>query len=352
MRIEIGQRGLRYELLRYGHSAHLAQHSVLYVVFCAVLFAVCGSAGAQQTDKIFRIGYFDPSSASSSAVLVDAFRDELRKLGWIDGKNITIERRFLNQDLARASEVAAALVHLSVDVIVVTGTVPATAAKSATKTIPIVMANVGDPVGAGLVASLAHPGGNITGLSGLAPDLNTKRLEVLNDTVPNLTRVGVLKGAGADLANNLQLRELRTAAVALKIKLEEIDAKIEGNGLEAALQSANQKQVKAIMTTASPRLFAVRRNIVELVEKQRFPAIYFQKEFVDEGGLMSYGLDYDNLFRESAHYVNNILKGGKPGDLPVQQPTKFEFIINLKAAKQISLTIPVHVLERANQIIR
>jgi putative ABC transport system substrate-binding protein len=344
------------------NSGVIAQHSVLCwreamtTILCLSLtiamVASGGIAGAQQTGKVFRIGYLDPSSASASAVLVDAFRDELRKLGWIEGKNITIERRFLEQKLARAPELAAELVRLKVDVIVVSGTVPATAAKNATSTIPIVMANVGDPVGAGLVAGLAHPTANVTGLSGLAPELNTKRLEVLKDTVPNLTEVGVLLGAGADLANKLQLKDLTTAAVALQIKLQEIETKIDDKGLESALQTANQRHVKAIMTTASPRFFAERKKVVELITRHRFPAIYFQKEFVDEGGLMSYGLDYDDLFRRSAHYVDNILKGAKPGDLPVQQPTKFEFVVNLKAAKQIGLTIPVHVLERANQVIR
>ena len=214
---------------------------------------------AQQIGKVFRIGYLDPSSASASAVLVDAFRDELRKLGWIEGKNITIERRFLEQKLARAPELAAELVRLKVDVIVVSGTVPATAAKNATSTSPIVMANVGDPVGAGLVAGLAHPTANVTGLSGLAPELNTKRLEVLKDTVPNLTEVGVLLGAGADLANKLQVKDLTTAAVALQIKLQEIETKIDDKGLESALQTASQRHVKAIMTTVR-RVFLLRER--------------------------------------------------------------------------------------------
>jgi putative ABC transport system substrate-binding protein len=318
-----------------------------------VALTVCGArAEAQQPTKIFRIGYLDPSTASASAVLVDAFRQELSKLGWIEGKNITIERRFLEQNLERAPELAADLLRLKVDLIVVTGTVPASAAKSATTTVPIVMANVGDPVGAGLVAGLARPGGNITGLSGLSPELNTKRLEVLKDTVPNLVRVGVLQGAGANLANNLQLKELRAAALALKLKLEEIETKVDAKGLESAFQSANQKQVKAIMTTASPRFFAERKKIVELVAKYRLPAIYFQKEFVDEGGLMSYGTDYVDLYRRAAVYVDKILKGAKPADLPVQQATKFEFVINLKTAKQIGLTIPASVLERANKVIK
>jgi len=323
-------------------------------LFAIVLaLTMCGARiEAQQSGKMFRIGYLDPSTASARAVLLDAFRQELNKLGWIEGKNLTIERRFLEQNLERAPELAADLVRLKVDLIVVTGTVPASAAKSATSTIPIVMANVGDPLGAGLVASLARPGGNVTGLAGLAPELNTKRLEVLKDTVPNLARVGVLEGAGANLANNLQLKELRAAALALKLKLEEIETKVDAKGLESAFQIAKQKQVSAIMTTASPRIFAERKKVVELAGKYKLPAIYFQKEFVDDGGLISYGVDYNDLYRRTAGYVDKILKGAKPADLPVEQPTKFEFVINLKAAKQIGLTIPPNVLARADKVIK
>ena len=214
------------------------------------------------------------------------------------------------------------------------------------------MTNAGDPVGAGLVASLARPGGNVTGLSSLSPELNTKRLEILKDAVPKLARVGLLRPAGGSIATDLQLKELRPAALALKLKLEEIETQPDAKGLESAFQTAKQKQVGAIMTTASRPFFAERKRIVELAGKYRLPAIYFQKEFVDEGGLMSYGADYDDLFRRAAVYVDKILKGAKPADLPVQQATKFEFVINLKAAKQIGLTIPGRVLERANQVIK
>ena len=315
---------------------------------CAMLFALCVSAEAQQTGKIFRIGFLDPSTASGSAVLVEAFRQELSKLGWIEGKNITIEYRFAEQKTERLPELAADLVRLKVDLIVVTAAPSALAAKKATTTIPIVMANSADPVGEGLVASLARPGGNVTGLSSLAPELNTKRLEILKDAVPKLARVGLLRPPGAAIAIDLQLKELRPAALALKLKLEEIETQPDAKSLESAFQTAKQKQVNAIMTTALA-FFAERKRIVELAGKYRLPAIYFQKEFVDEGGLMSYGADYHDQYRRAAVYVDKILKGAKPADLPVQQATKFEFIINLKAAKQIDLTIPVRVLERANQ---
>jgi putative tryptophan/tyrosine transport system substrate-binding protein len=282
-----------------------------------------------------------------SAVLVDAFRHEMRKLGWTEGKNITIEYRFAEGKPERRPELAADLVRLKVDLIVATDTPSALTAKNVTTTIPIVIVTPGDPVGVGLVASLARPGGNITGLSSLSFQLNTKRLEILKDAVPKLARVGLLHPAGTP-----QLKDLRAAAVALKLKLEEIETQIDAKGLERAFQTAKQKQVNGIMTTSATGFFAERKRIVELVGKYRFPAIYFQKEFVDEGGLMFYGVDYDDLFRRSAHYVDKILKGTKPADLPVQQATKFEFVINLKAAKQIGLTLSPEFLSRANQVIK
>jgi len=316
-------------------------------------FVLCGAvAHAQQAGKIFRMGVLDSSTASGSAVLWAAFRQELGKLGWIEGKNITIEYRFSEGKNDRLPELAAELVRLKVDLIVVTGGPPASAAKKATTTIPIVMANVGDPVGEGLVASLARPGGNITGFSALSTELNTKRLEILKDAVPKLARVGLLRTPGTSVARDLQLKELRTAAMSLKLKLEEIDAQPDAKGLESAFQTVKQKQVKAIMTTTTRPFFAERKRIVELAGRYRLPAIYFQKEFVDEGGLMSYGADFDDLFRKAAHYVEQILKGTKPADLPVQQATKFEFVINLKAAKQIGITIPYELLARANQVIK
>jgi len=307
-------------------------------------------AEAQQTGKIFRIGFLDTSTASGSAVLVDAFRQELSKFGWIEGKNIAIEYRFAdNKGTARLPELAAELVRLKVDLIVVTDTPFSLSAKSATTTIPIVMVSVGDPVGTGLVASLARPGGNVTGLSNLGLDLNTKRLEILKDAVPKLARVGLLKPAGG---SDRQLKDLRPAAVALKLKLEEIETQVDAKGLESAFQTAKQKQVGAIMTTTATSFFAERKRIVELAVKYRLPAIYYQKEFVDEGGLMFYGADYDDLYRRAAVYVDKILKGAKPADLPVQQATKFEFVINVKAAKQIGLTLSTEFLARANKVIK
>jgi ABC-type uncharacterized transport system substrate-binding protein len=310
-------------------------------------------ADAQQTGKVARIGFLDPSTASGNAVRLAAFWQEMGKLGWIEGKNITVEYRFAeNKGPERQPELAADLVRRKVDLIVVSGTPAALAAKKATTTIPIVMTNTGDPVGAGVVASLARPGGNVTGNASLGFELATKRLEILKDAVPKLVRVGLLMPPIAGVSSNLQMKELRGAALALKLKLEEIETQADAKGLESAFQTAKQKQVGAILPSGSNPFFAERKRIVELAGKYRLPAIYFQKEFVDEGGLMSYGADFDDLYRRAAVYVDKILKGAKPADLPVQQPTKFEFVINLKAAKQIGLIIPPDVVARANQVIK
>src|SRR5499427_5872849 len=255
------------------------KRKITVLTLSAVLLALCSPADAEQTGKVARIGFLDVSTASGSAVLLDAFRQELSKLGWIEGKNIAIEYRFAESKGAeRLKELAVELVRLKVDLIVASSPTSASAAKKATTTIPIVMVAVGDPVGFGLVASLARPEGNVTGNSSLVPELNSKRLEILKDAVPKLARVGFLRPAGA---SDLQLKELRPAAVALKLKLEEIETQPAPKGLETAFQTATQKQVGAIMTSVGRLLFAERKRIVELAGKYRLPAIYFQKEFVD-----------------------------------------------------------------------
>jgi len=318
----------------------------------ATLFVLCASAQAEQLTKVRRIGFLDRSTASSSVLFLDVLRQELSKLGWVEGKNITIEYRFADQKIERLPDLAAELVRLKVDVIVTGGSAPTRAAKEATATIPIVMAQAPDPVRNGFVTSLAQPGGNVTGLSGLSYELSTKRLEVLKDAVPKLARVGLLWARGDSITTDLALKELRPAALALKLKLEEIETHPDPKGLESAFQTAKHKQVNAIMTTGARPFFAERKRIVELAGKYRLPAIYFEKEFVEVGGLMSYGADEADSYRRAAGYVDKILKGAKPANLPIQQATKFEFIINLKAAKQIGLIIPNRVLERANQVIR
>jgi putative ABC transport system substrate-binding protein len=321
------------------------------ILVAVILLTVAMTAQAQQPGKIFRIGFLDPTNASDNAVRLEAFRQELRKLGWIEGKNIAFEYRFAEQKPERVAELAAELVRLKVDLIVTSGVPPALEAKKATTTIPIIISNT-DPVALGLVDSLARPGGNITGFATLASELNTKRLEVLKDAVPKLDRVGLLHRSSGNPGEELQLKELRAAAPALKVKLEEIKTQVDAQGLENAFKTAKQKQVGAIMTTSIRVFSAATKQIVELATKHRLPAIYSRKEYVDEGGLMSYGPDRGDVFRRMAVYADKILRGAKPADLPVQQATKIEFIINLKAAKQIGLIIPSEVLARANQVIK
>jgi ABC-type uncharacterized transport system substrate-binding protein len=310
------------------------------------------SAAAQQPGKIFRIGFLDSSTSSGSVAVLDVFRQELSKFGWIDGKNIIFEYRFADQKPERLPELAADLVRLRVNLIVAVGRAPVFAAKNATTTVPIVMTGFPDPVGEGLVASLARPGGNVTGFSNLANGLISKRLEMLKDTVPKLTRVGALRQAGGPGGGSPVFNDLRAAAPVLNLKLDEIESEADAKGLANAFQAAKQKQVGAVLIGGGSRFLAERKRIVELAVEHLLPASYPQKEFVGEGGLMSYGADPADLYQRAAVYVDKILKGAKPGELPIQQATKFEFIINLKAAKQIGLTIPVRVLERATQVIK
>jgi ABC-type uncharacterized transport system substrate-binding protein len=314
-----------------------------------LLFAVL--VDAQQT-KIVRIGFLDSSTASGAVILIETFRQELRNLGWIEGKNIAFEYRYAEQKPERLPELAADLARLKVNLILASGRAPVIAARNATTTIPIVMTGFPDPVRESIVANLARPGGNITGFSNLAGELSSKRLEILKDTIPNLARVGVLRQVGGPGQGQPVLRDLRAAAPILKIKLEEIGSEADAKGIESAFRTAKQKQVDALVISGGLRFYVERKRIVDLAAKYRLPTIYPQKEYVDAGGLIFYGVDAADLYRRAAVYVDKILKGAKPGDLPVQQATKFEFIVNLKAAKQIGLTIPVRVLERANQVIK
>jgi putative ABC transport system substrate-binding protein len=321
------------------------------ILICAMLVALSFPAQAQQSGKIFRIGFLDPSTASGSAAVWDTLRDTLSKLGWIEGKNVAFESRFgENKGTSHLSALAGELVKLKVDLIVVLGRTAGLAAKKATNSIPIVMLNFPDPVAEGMVTSLARPGGNVTGLTGLNFELNTKRLEILKDVIPKLTWVGFLQPGGGG-QTDLQIKELRAAATALKLNLAEIKTAPD-KGLEVSFQIAKQKQVGAILISGARRFFAERKLTVELAGKYRLPAIYSQRVFADEGGLMSYGADYADLHRRAAGYIDRILKGAKPADLPVQQAMHIEFVINLKAAKQINMTIPPEVLARANRVIK
>jgi putative ABC transport system substrate-binding protein len=336
-----------------GKSKSAFRNLKFAILVGAMLFALCVSAEAQPA-KIYRIGYLDSSSLSGAAPFLEVFRQRLRELGWVEGKNIAFEYRFgEGKGFERLKELAAELVQIKVDLIVARATNGSQAAKQATSTIPIVMVSGGDPLGAGLIKSFAQPGGNITGISSLTHELITKRLEVLKDVVPNLTLLGVLTvGTGVSVGTDRQIQELEPAAKALQVKLLYLVAKHDPKELENAFETAVRKRVQALIPTGGPGIFVVRKRVAELAAKHRLPTLYHAKEFVDAGGLMSYGIDYPAQYRRAAYFVDKILKGSKPADLPAELPTKFEFIINLKAAKQIGLTIPVRVLERANQVIR
>jgi putative ABC transport system substrate-binding protein len=313
----------------------------------------CGFAPPQpqQPARIPRVGILSAGPPEAvHPIFVEPFLEGLRELGYVEGRDVALEQRWAERE-DQFADLAAELVGLGADVLLTRGIPAALGARQATATLPIVAAAVSDPVGTGLVASLARPGGNVAGNANLSPERLTKRLEVLKDALPKLGRVGVLRQSRGVLGD-LQLGELRSVAVALTLKLEEIETQPDATGLESAFQTAKQKQVGAIITTTATTFFAERKRIVELAGKYRLPVIYPQKEYVDVGGLMSYGADSVDLYRRAAVYVDKILKGAKPADLPVQQATKFEFVVNLKAAKQIGLTIPVRVLEQSNQIIK
>jgi putative tryptophan/tyrosine transport system substrate-binding protein len=315
----------------------------------ALLFALCVPAQAQQPGKLFRIGYLDESTSSGSVSLLEAFRQRLHMLGWVDKKNITFEYRFGEGTRERLPELAAELVRLGVDVLVVRGNIAAQAAKQATSTIPIVMVTGTDPVAAGFVASLAKPSGNITGLVSPPPGLMGKRFELLKEALPQLSRVGVLAPTGTA---EQQIKEIIAIAPSVKATVQELMVRREPNGFDEAFQTAVQKRLDAIITVSNPFLFGERRRIVELAAKKRLPAMYHQSAFTEVGGLMSYGTDVVDLYRRAAVFVDKILKGVKPADLPVEYPTKFELVINLKTAKQIGLTMPQSVLYRADKVIK
>ena len=316
-----------------------------------ITFATCGAvAPAQQPTKIPRIGFLLATSPSSNAARYEAFRQGLRELGYVEGKNLVIDRRFAEGKLDRLPSLAAELVRLNVDVIVTSGGISTRAAKEATVTIPIVMVQDNDPVANGFVASLARPGGNITGLATLAPELSGKRLELLKEIVPRLSRVAVF-GTSINPGNAQSLKEIQLAAGAFKVQLQYLDV-LEPKDIETAFRAATKGRADAVIVLVSSVLNSHRTQVVELAVKARLPVIYPFLEFVEAGGLMTYGVNFTDLYRRAATYVDKILKGRTPADLPVEQPMKFEFIVNLKAAKAIGLTIPPNVLVRADKVIR
>jgi putative ABC transport system substrate-binding protein len=323
---------------------------VFRFALCVLLFALYVPAHAQQAKRVARIGYLSTGTTSSQAPYTEAFRQGLRSLGYIEGQNIAIEYRSSQDKLELIPPLAVELVSLKVDVIVTAGATVTQAAKKATNTVPIVMAQDPDPVGNGFVTSLARPGGNITGLSSLVAELNGKRLEILKEVVPTLSRVAVL-GTSANPGNVQQLRETELAAKAMGLKLQYLDVRT-SKDLETAFQAAAKEHADAVLMLGGPLFIYQRTKIAELAIKSRLPAVYNRSEFVEDGGLMTYGASIPDLHRRAATYVDKILKGAKPADLPVEQPAKFELVINLKAAKQIGLTIPPNVLARADRVIK
>jgi putative tryptophan/tyrosine transport system substrate-binding protein len=318
------------------------------LTLCAMLFALCASAEAQQTKKVPRIGYVTGTSPGENNE--EAFRQGLRELGYVEGQNIVIEWRYAEGKPERTPEFLAELVRLNVDVIVTGGPTDTRAAKAATSTIPIVMTNESDPVGNSFVASLARPGGNITGLATLTAELDGKRLELLEETIPRLSHVVDLRGPGIPRSVAIQ-KDTETAARSLGIKLQ-FEVVKNPDDTNRALEAIIKARTGALSVTAGPFATAQRKQLVEFAAKHRLPAIYYRRDLVEDGGFMSYATSRGDLARRAAIFVDKILKGTKPADLPVEQPKKFEFIINLKAAKQIGLTIPPNVLVRADKVIK
>ena len=308
------------------------------------------AAGAEQAGRFARIGTLGAAGGSSNpSRRWNAFRDGIRELGYVEGKNIAIESRSATGQLNRLTELGAELVRLQVAVIVTGGASATQGAKRATSTIPIVMAQDNDPVGSGFVSSLAKPGGNITGLANQSSEMNGKRLELLKEAVPKLSRLLVL-GNATNPGNALALKDTKHAAAALGVQVQYRDVQ-DHTDIENTFHTAS-RNVDAVIWLNNPLLLLRRSQIADLVVKTRLPAIYDESEYTEAGGFMSYGREVLDLFRRAAKYVDKILKGAKPAELPVEQPTKFELVINLKTAKQIGLTIPPNVLARADRVIK
>jgi putative tryptophan/tyrosine transport system substrate-binding protein len=320
-------------------------------VIAFVLVVAGAVAQAQQAKKVPRLGYLSSNSLAAMSTRTEAFRQGLRELGYVEGKNIVIEWRSAEGKLDRLPALAAELVHLNVDVIVSAGgNATASATKQATHTIPIVVTNVADPVASGFIASLARPGTNITGLAALTFELAGKRLELVRETFPKVSRIAVLLDP-QDASKIVELKEAQAAAKVLGVNLQAIEVRSPSD-FEGAFKAAARDRAGVLLVLQSAVTNTGRKLIAELGTKNRMPTMWAESGLMDAGGLMSYGPNYADLFRRAATYVDKILKGTKPADLPVEQPTKFELVINLKAAKQIGLTIPPNVLARADRVIR
>jgi len=318
---------------------------------CALLVALSFAVEAQQPTKIPRIGYLSPGDANGSSASVEPFQQGMRELGYIEGKNILVEYRYAEGKLDRIPSLVAELVQLKPEVIVVISLLSIRAAKQATKTIPIIIMSTQDPVATGIIDSLAHPGGNITGVTRLTRELSGKRLELLKEAVPRMSRVAVLWSPD-DSGASIAFKEYQAVAPSLKIQLQSLEVRDPNPDFEGAFRAAAKKSANALITITNPVLSRYLKRIADLAISNRLPSMYERIAWVEAGGLMSYSANDVETFKRAATYVDKILKGAKPGDLPVQQATKFELVINLNTAKQIGLTIPVRVLERANRVIK
>jgi ABC-type uncharacterized transport system substrate-binding protein len=332
------------------NSAPVSQYFRLVVAICAILFTFCFCAEAQQLQGLPRVGLLIGGSAASDGSRIRAFRGGLRDLGYTEGKDIMLEYQYADGKPNRLNELAAELAYLKVGVIVAGGPAATRAAKQAANTIPVVMAQVNDPVGDGFVTSLARPGGNITGLSSLSPELSGKQLELLKEIIPRVSRVAII-GTSTQPGTAQTLKETQISSQVLGLQTQFIDIR-SGQDIEAAFRAIGNAHTDALLVLSGPIQFVERQPIINRAANSRLPAMYFSREFVDDGGLMFYGANIAELWRRAALYVDKLLKGAKAADLPVEQPTKFELVINLKSAKQIGLTIPPNVLARADRVIK
>jgi putative tryptophan/tyrosine transport system substrate-binding protein len=321
---------------------------VFCVALCSIVFAFCTTALGQQTKKFPRIGFLSPTSDDSRA---EAFRQGLRELGYTDGQNLTIEYRWADGRFDKLPELAMELVRVKVDIIVAVVTQASLAAKKATRTIPVVMIAVSDPEGSGLVASLARPDANLTGTSSMTAEIVGKEIELLKDTIPKISRVTALWNPANPIFQGIQRKEAENAARALSVQLQIVEAR-GPEEIDRAFGALSRDRARALIILNDPVFTAERKRIAELAAKYRILSVSGTLEYTEAGGLMAYGPSFPEMYKRAATYVDKILKGAKPADLPVERPTKFEFVINLKTAKEIGLTIPPNVLARANRVIR
>jgi putative ABC transport system substrate-binding protein len=325
------------------------RRQLLVVLGTGALAARLASFALAQ-DKVWRIGMLETVSTTLNAANLGAFRQGLRELGYVEGRNLIIEYRSADGHAERFPDLATELVRLKVDLIVTRGTPAALAAKNATRTIPVVMANAGDPVGSGIVATLARPGGNVTGLSSVPAELDPKRLELIRELVPGGARIAILQNMGSP-NNPPQWKEIESAARVLGVQPQLLDVR-KPEDLGPAFDAATRQRADGLVVGGEGLFQANRKMIAELAAKHHLPAIYRSMDYIEAGGLMAYGTNYPDLYRRAATYVDKILKGARPADLPIEQPTKFELIINLKAAKALGLTIPQPLLLRADEVIQ